>query len=343
MKKYKHVKTFTFEGKRYVVYGDTLEQIYEKKAKKLADLEARKQKESSITVSEWANRCIEVYKTGQAESTRKVYMYRVNKCILQHIGHMKIKDVTPMHCQQVINYQQGKSKAQINEVANALKFIFSHAFFNDLIHKDPTLTLKKPKGTYNPRRALTTFERISFLDVAQDNRAYYCFLLMLYCGCRPLEACECKGADLYEVGSQPMLHIRGTKTVNADRSVPVPSELYEIIKDIPKREYISIHNGKKINPDTRRRLWHNLWREMNIRSGTKVFRNALVEPYVIPKDITPYCLRHTYCTDLARRKVDIRVAQKLMGHSEISLTANIYTHVDDDDVINALKNATPLY
>lgn len=253
---------------------------------------------------------------------------------------MRVKDVTPMHCQQVLNFQEGKSKAHINEVANALKFIFSHAFFNDLIHKDPTLLLKKPKGTYNPRRALSPFERVTLIDVAETDRKYYGFLLMLYCGCRPLEATECKGSDIYDTKGQPMLHIRGTKTKNADRAVPIPEELYPVIKNTPKREYIALYKGAKISPDTRRRLWHMLWREMNIQAGTKVVRNALVEPFIIPKDITPYCLRHTYCTDLAKRRVDIRIAQRMMGHSEISLTANIYTHIDDDDIIYAYKNAT---
>ncbi len=32
------------------------------------------------------------------------------------------------------------------------------------------------------------------------------------------------------------------------------------------------------------------------------------------------------------------MAQKLMGHSDISITANIYTHVDQDDVIEVAKN-----
>ena len=39
-------------------------------------------------------------------------------------------------------------------------------------------------------------------------------------------------------------------------------------------------------------------------------------------DFVPYDLRHTYCTDLARAGVDIRTAQKLMGHANISVTAD---------------------
>ena len=39
-KKYKIKKTFTFEGKKYQIYGDTLDEVYEKKQKRLAELNA---------------------------------------------------------------------------------------------------------------------------------------------------------------------------------------------------------------------------------------------------------------------------------------------------------------
>ena len=49
------------------------------------------------------------------------------------------------------------------------------------------------------------------------------------------------------------------------------------------------------------KLWQACKREMNISMGCKVYRNALVPPYPLADDIVPYCLRHTYCTDLSRR------------------------------------------
>ncbi len=47
-------------------------------------------------------------------------------------------------------------------------------------------------------------------------------------------------------------------------------------------------------------------------------------------DLVPYCLRHTYCTDLQAKGVSLKMASYLMGHSDISVTANIYTHVTDE-------------
>ena len=42
--------------------------------------------------------------------------------------------------------------------------------------------------------------------------------------------------------------------------------------------------------------------------------------------LTPYSLRHTFCTGLQRAGVPINVAKELTGHSGIKVTANIYTH-----------------
>lgn len=42
-------------------------------------------------------------------------------------------------------------------------------------------------------------------------------------------------------------------------------------------------------------------------------------------------LRHTYATTLYRAGVDLRTAQKLMGHSSIQMTADIYTHLEAED------------
>ena len=83
-----------------------------------------------------------------------------------------------------------------------------------------------------------------------------------------------------------------------------------------------------MNKDNKRRAWAHLCRLMNIDMGCKVYRNQLLPPFPLATDISAYSLRHTFCTNLQKRGVDIRTAQYLMGHADIQMTANIYTHVD---------------
>lgn len=344
MKTYKYTKYITIDGHRYAIRANTKEELGRKIERKIQSVKAEEKAASSRTVADWTAECIALYKTNQAEITRKKFVGRVRHCILEEIGAMPLASITPERCQYVLNQQAGNSKAQISEVYNALKFIFRHAFFRGLIPSDPTAMLVKPKGTYTPRRALTDAERDAFLKVAPTDRKYYGFLLGYYCGLRPSEAAEAEGRDLVVRSGRNFLHVRGTKTAKADRFVPVPDELFRLIGSTPKNEKIAVYpSGHTTNDENRGRLWRGLWYWMNKEAGAEMYRNEIITP-AIQKDLTPYCLRHDYCTRLAKAGVDIRTAQKLMGHSTIQLTANVYTHVDDDELAKAadlIAAATP--
>jgi len=51
-----------------------------------------------------------------------------------------------------------------------------------------------------------------------------------------------------------------------------------------------------------------------------------------------HCLRHTFITNLGRAKVSPKTAQTLARHSDISLTMNIYSHIDQDEQIQAINS-----
>lgn len=70
--------------------------------------------------------------------------------------------------------------------------------------------------------------------------------------------------------------------------------------------------------------------------GATVYRNQIIRS-VVADDLTPYCLRHTFCTDLQKAGVPINVAKELMGHADISTTANIYTHKDMEVLHNGIS------
>lgn len=337
MKKYKYTKYITINGHRFAIRADTKTELGRKIERKIQQEKEKRFSASDRTLSDWAEECIELYKTGQADITRKKYKARVRSCILAELGDIKISAITPERCQIALNRQAGKSRTQIDEVYQALKFIFSHAVAAGLIGSDPTALLVKPKkGKSRQRRALTEEERRLFLQIAFTDPRFNLFLLSYYCGCRPSEAEKCTGADLIDRDGAHLLHIRGTKTDLADRFVPVPSRFWEAIKDTPKNAYIgATGTGHAIDQTQRKRIWRRLIREMNIAAGAELYRNAIITP-VIPEDLSPYCLRHDYCSRLAKSGVDIRTAQKLMGHATINMTANIYTHIDQADLVDAV-------
>ena len=60
------------------------------------------------------------------------------------------------------------------------------------------------------------------------------------------------------------------------------------------------------------------------------------EPELLPH-ISPHILRHTFCTRCAESGMDVKVLQTIMGHSNITVTMEVYNHVDEIRVQNEMK------
>ena len=54
-------------------------------------------------------------------------------------------------------------------------------------------------------------------------------------------------------------------------------------------------------------------------------------------NITPHVCQHTYCSNMAKSGMNPKTLQYLMGHSDISVTMNVYTHISFDDAEKELK------
>ena len=343
-KKDRVVVTFRFEGRRYSVSGKTKKEAIENKALKLKSLEdGTLTIESTMLLKTWIEICYSQYKTGVKDITLKREQAKCKKWITEPLGNMPLSKIKPLHLQSVLNDLQGYSVTYVKEIHRIIKWIFNLAVQNDLIIKNPASALTRPQAKpIDTRRALTPYEREHFLKVCEEDYLMRYFLVMLYCGCRPSEAMELQFRDIDR--KNKTIHIRGTKTHNADRFVPAPSELLELLPIGEPFDYVfKSASGEKINENTHRVLWKRMKRQLNISMGCRVFRNQLIPPYPLDETLKPYCLRHTYCTDLCKSGVDIREAQYLMGHSSIELTSSIYTHTDISQVADAGSKLEKLY
>lgn len=54
-------------------------------------------------------------------------------------------------------------------------------------------------------------------------------------------------------------------------------------------------------------------------------------------------MRHTHATRLFEKSVKLKTVQKLLGHSSIEITADIYTHVMDSEKISAVQKLNDLF
>lgn len=93
-----------------------------------------------------------------------------------------------------------------------------------------------------------------------------------------------------------------------------------------------------ISQTTYKTLWHNIYQKINIQlGGTKdsYYSGKMQHQGIHATDLTPYVFRHNYATMLYYAGVDLKEAQRLLGHSSIKITLEVYTHLASEK--NSLK------
>lgn len=333
-------KSFTHEGRRYKVYGKTEKEAYQKLFEKQQALIRQEDVTGGNTpLKTWADIAFDTYKPNATYTYVEECRARFRKYVVDDLGSLPISRITSLQLQRILNDQKGKSSSHISKLAQEMYFVFDRARRTGMITKNPAEDLVKPTGTKNKRRALTDLEREHLLKVIPTDPRFVFFELMLYCGCRPGEAAGVRYDDVTDMQGTPFLHIRGTKTANSDRFVPLPKELHPLMLSGEGRTGLVARTqaGTAHDKSSYKRMVSTLKREMNISMGCKVYRNELIPPLPLADDFVPYILRHTYCTDLKKKGIDVRIAKDLMGHADIRTTANIYDHTDADTLMIAAR------
>lgn len=343
-------KTARYNGKKYEATGKTELEAMTKLAEKLAA--AKRGEETvggSMTVNAWYKQWLELYKKPKGLTAKSLRMYdeKYNNYIKSAVGHLKLKDVRDVHLQRILNGQAGRSASHVKKLRMVMQEMFKRARQSRLIPYDPAELLDLPSCTAGKRRSITEEERKAILDVAKTHPAGLWVLTLLYTGMRPNETAALTWSDVDFANNEIHVHtaiesgshtIKGPKTEAGVRDIPIHTCL------LP---YLLAAKGKKLSPvfpkasgehpddATLYRRWKSFVRALDIHMGAEVYRNKIVKS-VVADDLTPYCLRHTFCTDLQRSEVPINNAKELMGHSDIQTTANIYTHRDTKTLHKAI-------
>ncbi len=333
-------KTARFNGKKYEATGKTELEAMTKLAEKLAA--AKRGEETiggSMTVDAWFREWLATYKEpkGLTKKSLRMYTEKYTRYIGPRVGRMKMKDVKDTHLQKIMNEQEGMSNSHARKVCQVLKGMFKRARQSRLIPYDPSELLDLPATTTGTHRSITDAERAAILEVAKTSRAGLWVLTLLYTGMRPGETAALTWNDVDFEHNEIHVHaaresgsgaIKEPKTAAGVRDIPIHSQLLPLLlaaRGKPFSPVFITRAGNPQNENSLRRLWTSFRRELDIYMGAEVYRNKIVRS-VISEDLKPYCLRHTFCTDLQRAGVPLNVAKELMGHADIQTTANIYTH-----------------
>lgn len=146
--------------------------------------------------------------------------------------------------------------------------------------------------------------------------------------------------------------ITDTKSKSGHREIPMTNEIFESLSQQRKynlfmgtpRDYnvdgyskfvFTTKSGKPIAPNGFNNAMKNIVEAYNKRE-TMTSESEKRQPVLLPH-ISAHTFRHTGCTRMAEAGVDIKVLQKIMGHSDISITMDVYNHVYDDRIKNEIE------
>lgn len=270
-----------------------------------------------------------------SDTTKSDYKYYLYSNIIPYFEKFKLCDITEDDCQRFLNKYIGYSKANVSKIRMTLRRVLRKAQKQKLIGENPAEDIVLPQVTEGKRRPITDEERAMILKQVPKHYAGVMVLTMLCCGLRPAEIrrMEWDWVDF----DNAILTVGKSKTkAGTGRKIPMPPQLVKALREHKAKnlneQYVFVrckNPSLPMDENAFYHAWHNFKREMDIANGAKVYRNQIVES-TLAEDLEPYLLRHTFCTDCQAAGVPINVAKELMGHSDISVTAKIYTHMVDE-------------
>ena len=174
-------------------------------------------------------------------SSKSAYKSCFVKHILPEYGMRQMKAISAKELQEFLNKARGMSKSFITLLIGILKGIFSTAYAEGVIPRDVSYALIRPKTSpANEKRSLTPEETQRILVTIQEHPEGLLLGVLYYLGLRRGEALGLKWGD-FDFESD-MVHIQRDidftdsvakedtlKTTAADRFVPVPKELKELL------------------------------------------------------------------------------------------------------------------
>ena len=230
-------------------------------------------------------------------------------------------------------YRNNSSYARARKVATLksfFKFLYGKA---KIISDNPALELESPKINKRHPVYLTLNQSIHLLgslDNSDKNYARdYCILtFFLNCGMRLSELCGIKREKIRE----DTLTIIGKG--NKERTVYLNDACLKALDN-----YLKIRDDSKALLENKNFLFlssRNV--PINKRTVEIMIKKHITNAGLTDDKYTPHKLRHTAATLMYKYgNVDIRSLQSILGHTNIS-TTQIYTHVDDDSLREAVKS-----
>ena len=299
-------------------------------------------------------------KTGVRHNTEANYNFVINIIAKADFGKLRIDKVHLSDAKGwLIKLQkEGRGYSTIHSVRGVLRPAFQMAVDDDLIRKNP-FNFELASVVVNDsvtREAITRKQEREFLSFIQADehfsRYYDGIYILFHTGLRISEFCGLTIGDIdfreMRINVDHQLQrkrdmtyvVEPTKTTSGTRMVPMTTEVADCFRRIlanrikPKVEpMIDGYTGFLFLDKNEMPMVALHWE--------KYFKHILnkynsIYKVQLPK-ITPHVCRHTFCSNMAKSGMNPKTLQYIMGHSDISVTLNTYSHVGFEDAKEELS------
>ena len=356
-------------GKRHAIYDRSLADLRKKENSVIEDSKLGiDYNEWNITMLKLVDRYL-ILKTSKRYNTKVNYQTVLAMLRCDPFCQRKIKDIKVSDAKLwFANLQKnGKRYCTLTNIRGVVKPAFDLAWDEEVIRRNP-FSFKMTDVVVNDtvhRVALSQQEQKELLDFFRTDswysRYYDDIVVLLETGLRISEYCGLTKKDLdfqnkrinvdhqicrEKTAGNNQYFIEPTKTESGKRIIPmtltVEKALLNILKNRKKVKVEKIVNGYSgfINIDKNGNPKVALHYEHMFKWAREKY-DKLYPNNTLPH-VTPHVLRHTFCTNMSRAGMDLKALQYLMGHSDASITLNVYTHASFDHAKEELTKISVL-
>ena len=307
----------------------------------------------NMTVMELVERYLDT-KTGVKPSTLSNYKFVRNLLAKEDFSGKKIRDVKTSDAKLfLIKLQRdGKRHSSVKTVRGVLRPAFQMAVDDDCLQKNP-FSFELAGVVVNDsvtREAITRDQMRKFLKFVHDDNCYCkyyeVFYILFHTGMRISEFCGLTLSDLdmekriinidhqLQRTSEMEYLVSSTKTNAGTRKIPMTDGVFRcfqaIIEDREAPMFEKMIEGHTEFLFLDAQGMPEVAMHWEHRFNHAVKRYNEIYKVQMP-NITPHVCRHTYCSNQAKAGMNPKTLQYLMGHSDISVTMNVYTHLGLED------------
>jgi integrase len=298
-----------------------------------------------VTVDTWFEYWISMKKKTVRYSTVTNHINRYTANIKDVIGNRLVSEVKPVHCQQIFTRMadQGYKSSSMHITKETLHGLLEFAVENDLIATNPCKrSVKTNIGVSSaPKEALTIPEQRAFVEMVRATKYGNQFLFALQTGLRVGEIIGLQWKDVnfkkrtvtvsrtmkyWYDKEDPGWLVGEPKTVHGYRTIPLTDEAIRILKSQREKNAKIPVIGME-------------WRDQVFLGDNgqppreMVYYHALTEMCKANgmRSVTMHILRHTFATRCIEAGMIPKTLQKILGHSSINITMNLYVHITEDE------------